>query len=116
MDTACACIADHAMSISRGKVVKQIKELCNGDIATVKLTKHALKSDDVHPIDSRHILYFDNHSNSCASGNDASDTLRLVGKRSLNSSTPDMSLNKYSSYWELAKKADDKVKSVTCKE
>ena len=99
-----------------GNWINKPNNLSPGALAAVKLAKHMLNSDEVHPMDSRYALCFDEHSHSYTLGYEVSHARRPLGKRSLNSSTPDRSLKKYFSNWVQARKSDKKFKSATCKE
>ena len=75
-----------------------------------------LQAEEVYPMDSRYVLYFDEYGYSFTLGTDASHVRRPLRKRSLNSNVPDRSLKKHSSNWCRANKSDNNFKSVTCKE
>ena len=97
------------------KWTKKPRNLSSGAIASEKLATHELKYDEVCPIDSRHVLCFDEHGHSYALGNYVSCSRRSIVKRSLNSIMSDRSLKNHSSNWVQAKKSDNKFKSITCK-
>ena len=58
------------------KQVNKPSNLSSGALATVKLAKDMLNSDDVYPLDSRYVLCFDEYSYSYTLGNDISHARR----------------------------------------
>ena len=99
-----------------GKWTKKSSNLSSGAIDAEKLSKHMINSYESHPIDSRHVLCFDDHGHSYALGSDVSCSRRPVGKRSLNSAMPDILLKETFQQLGTSEKSDNKFKSVTYKE
>ena len=97
------------------KWTKKPRKLSSGAIGSEKLATHELKYDEVCPIDSRHVLCFDEHGHSYALGNYVSCSRRPIVKRSLNRIMPDRSLKNHSSNWVQAKKSYNKFKFITRK-